>query len=104
MVALVKKQNRDARKRDKRAAPIGHRLFNAVRESVSVEGAHLAKTSQSEIFRKTQSDKEAHWAKMKDVEMKQKMANSLNTKLNVMMKHIAESKVKQIGKEFFTAQ
>ena len=41
---------------------------------------------------------------MKDVEMKQKMANSLNTKLNVMMKHIAESKVKQIGKEFFTAQ
>jgi hypothetical protein len=104
MVALVKKQNRENRKRDKRHGPIGHRLFDMTRESVSVEGEHLSYTSQAEVFKRTQDYKEAHELKVKDITQKMKMGNELTTKLSVMLKHIAESKINSIGKEYFTNQ
>ncbi|GMH79535.1 hypothetical protein TrST_g4562 [Triparma strigata] len=115
MVELVKKQNRENRKRLKKELkkaakenkkvvqpPIGQRLFNAHLESNSVEGDHLSKTSKQEIFNRTQSMKRETEKKIMETKSNMAMANSLNTKLAVVLTQITESKAKQIGREFFT--
>ncbi|GMH64054.1 hypothetical protein TL16_g03877 [Triparma laevis f. inornata] len=115
MVELVKKQNRENRKRLKKELkkaarentklnqpPIGDRLFDAQLESVSVEGEHLVKTSKQEIFNRTQTMKRDTVKRIKHTKTNMAMANTLNTKLAVVLTQITESKAKQIGRDFFT--
>ena len=88
MVELVKKQNRENRKRLKKELkkaakenkkvvqpPIGQRLFNAHLESNSVEGDHLSKTSKQEIFNRTQSMKRETEKKIMETKSNMAMAN-----------------------------
>ncbi|GMH60072.1 hypothetical protein TrRE_jg11097, partial [Triparma retinervis] len=89
MVTLVKKQNRAARRRQreeesrlKKASqpapprlPIGDRLFDAQLQSVSVEGDHLIRTSQAEIFRRTQGIKNTLRERSAQSQKMQSMAN-----------------------------
>ena len=109
MVELVKKQNRENRKRlkeEKRRsehvhaeAPIGHRLFDARLQSVSVEGDHLARSSQAEIFRRTQAIKNDLQSKARETKRTHTMAGMLNTKFAVVLTQMTEGKARQMKKE-----
>mmetsp|Transcript_18249 Transcript_18249/g.37953 ORF Transcript_18249/g.37953 Transcript_18249/m.37953 type:complete len:669 (-) Transcript_18249:12-2018(-) len=115
MVNLVKRQNRDARRRQREEETrlknanqppppklsIGDRLFDAQLQSVSVEGDHLIRSSQAEIFRRTQGLKNDLREKSAKSQKMQSMANSLNTKLAVVLSQITETKSKQLAKEHY---
>jgi hypothetical protein len=89
MVTLVKNQKRAARRHQREEEsrlkkanqpappklPIGDRLFDAQLQSVSVEGDHLIRTSQAEIFRRTQGIKNTLRERSAQSQKMQSMAN-----------------------------